>query len=92
VLFPLSIVIDDKFTPQKAELSMNATLPGITIEWSDDYENGDDSSRVNRELDSNEMDESDRQFEKHNEQRTSVSFGIITCDDLEKLRLNLWQK
>jgi hypothetical protein len=43
-----------------------------------------DSIRVNRELDSNEIDESDRHDEKHDESRISISFGIITFDDLEK--------
>jgi hypothetical protein len=30
---------------------------GITIDWSDEYENANDSIRVNREFDSNEIDE-----------------------------------
>jgi hypothetical protein len=34
-------------------------LDGITIDSSDKYENTDDSIRINREFDSNEMDESD---------------------------------
>jgi hypothetical protein len=48
-----------------------------------------DSIRFNWEWDSNEIDESDLHDEKHSEQRISISFGIITFDDLEKLRINL---
>jgi hypothetical protein len=43
----------------KAEPSMNSTLRGITIDSSDEDENTCDSNRVNREFDSNEIDESD---------------------------------
>jgi hypothetical protein len=38
---------------------MNSTVRGITINWSDEYENTLDSIRVNREFDSNESDESE---------------------------------
>jgi hypothetical protein len=46
------------------------------IDLSDDSENADDSIRVNREFDSNEIDKSDLQFEKHDEQRISTLDGI----------------
>jgi hypothetical protein len=64
---------------------MNWALRGIAIDSSDECENASDLIRVNRELDSNEMDESDRQFEKHNEQRISTLRGIIInwCDESE---------
>jgi hypothetical protein len=75
-MFPLSILIDDRFTEQKAEPSMNRTVRGITIDRSDESENANDSIRVNREFDSNEIDESDLQFEKHFEQRISTLDGI----------------
>jgi hypothetical protein len=39
-------------------------------------QNADDSIRVNRELDSNEIDENDQQNKKHFEQRTSTLRGI----------------
>jgi hypothetical protein len=39
--------------------------------------NAFDSIRVNREFDSNEIDESDRQAEKHEEQRISTFRGIM---------------
>jgi hypothetical protein len=71
ISFPLSIVIDDKFTQRKAEPLMNRTLRGIKIDWSDDLSNADDSIRVNREFDSNEIDKSDSQWKKHDEQRFS---------------------
>jgi hypothetical protein len=45
--------------------------------------------RVNREFDSNEIDESNVQFKKHDEQRISISFGTQIFDDLDKLRINL---
>jgi hypothetical protein len=35
------------------------------IDRSDEDENADDSIRVNRECDSNEIEKSERQFEKH---------------------------
>jgi hypothetical protein len=40
----------------------NSIVEGITIDRSDEDENADDSIRVNPELDSNEIDESDLQF------------------------------
>jgi hypothetical protein len=73
---PDSIKIDDNVTPMKAEPSMNRTVRGITIDSSDEYENANDSIRLNREFDSNEMDESDSQCEKHSEQRISALDGI----------------
>jgi hypothetical protein len=42
----------------KAEPSINRTLRGIMIDLSDEDENASDSIRVNREFDSNEIDES----------------------------------
>jgi hypothetical protein len=36
-------------------------------------------------LDSNEIDESEAQYEKHEIPRMTISFGTITFDDLEKL-------
>jgi hypothetical protein len=40
-------------------------------------------------LDSNEIDESDLQNEKHFEPRISIFDGILTSDELEKLQINL---
>jgi hypothetical protein len=76
ISFPDSIVIDDKVTLINAEPSMNWTFRGITIDSSDENENADDSIRVNCEFDSNEIDESDLQSEKHDEQRISTFLGI----------------
>jgi hypothetical protein len=42
----------------------------------DENENAMDSIRVNREFDSNEIDESDRQKKKHDEPRISTPRGI----------------
>jgi hypothetical protein len=42
----------------------------------DEYENASDSIRVNREFDSNEIDVSDSQYEKHDEPRISTPRGI----------------
>jgi hypothetical protein len=52
-------------------------LRGIIIDSSDENENADDSIRVNRELDSNEIDESARHSEKQNKRRISTLQGII---------------
>jgi hypothetical protein len=41
--------------------------------------------RVNREFDSNVIDESDLQYEKHDESRISISQGIIIANEVEKL-------
>jgi hypothetical protein len=67
-----------------------STLHGITIDWSDENENANDSIRVNREFDSNEIDESDWHHEKQDDPRISISYGISTSDDREKLRISLW--
>jgi hypothetical protein len=64
-LFPVSIEIDDKFTRINAEPSINWTFRGIEMDWSNDSQNGFDSIRVNREFDSNEIDESDSQFKNN---------------------------
>jgi hypothetical protein len=64
-------------------------VEGITIDRSDEFENAYDSICVNREFDSNEIDESDSQHEKQDEPRISISEGISICDDVEKLRINL---
>jgi hypothetical protein len=66
------------------------TLDGITIDSSDESENADDSIRVNREFDSNEIDENDLQHEKQNEQGISIWLGSWTIDGVEKFRINLW--
>jgi hypothetical protein len=47
------------------------------IDSSDEPENTDGSIRVNRDSDSNEIDESEPQPEKHFEQRISTFRGII---------------
>jgi Arc/MetJ-type ribon-helix-helix transcriptional regulator len=55
---------------------MNRTFRGITIDWSDEYENASDSIRVKCEFDSNVIDESDLQHEKQDDPRISTFFGI----------------
>jgi hypothetical protein len=55
---------------------MNWTVRGITIDWSGEWENANDSIRVNREFDSNLIDESDLQYEKHSDPRISTFLGI----------------
>jgi hypothetical protein len=65
-----------------------STFRGITIDESDENENAFDSIRVNRESDSNVIDESDRQYEKHDEQRISISRPITMCLDSEMFRIN----
>jgi hypothetical protein len=71
------------------------TFRGLMIDRSDDDENADDSIPVNRDSDSNEIDESDVQHDKHSEQRSSTFRGIMIdrSDDLENaddsIRINL---
>jgi hypothetical protein len=60
----------------------------MSIDLSDENENADDSIRVNREFDSNEIDESDLQCEKHADPRLSIPDEIGGFDDDEKLRIN----
>jgi hypothetical protein len=64
-------------------------VEGITIDSSDEYENANDSIRVNREFDSNEIDESELQKEKQFEPTILISFPISICDESEKLRINM---
>jgi hypothetical protein len=54
-----------------------STLLGIDIDLSDEYENASDSIRVKCEFDSNVIDESDLQFEKHFHPRISTFRGIM---------------
>jgi hypothetical protein len=51
-------------------------LRGIKIDCSDEYENASDSIRVQREFDSNLIDERNVQYKKHFEQRISTLLGI----------------
>jgi hypothetical protein len=69
---------------------MNRTFRGITIDWSDDFENANDSIRVNCEFDSNMIDETDLQYEQQYEPRISTFLPISIDDDFEKFRINLW--
>jgi hypothetical protein len=46
------------------------------------------SIHFNRECDSNESDESDSQYEKHEDPRISISDEIVRFDDDEKFRIN----
>jgi hypothetical protein len=68
---------------------MNRTFRGITIDRSDDLANASDSIRVKCEFDSNVIDESDPQSEKHFDPRISIFLPISIADDFEKFRINL---
>jgi hypothetical protein len=46
------------------------------IDLSDEYENASDSIRIKREFDSNVIDESEEQFEKHFDPTISTFLGI----------------
>jgi hypothetical protein len=59
LMCPISIVIDDNFTPRNAEISMNRTFRGMTIDLSDEWKDADDFIRVNRDFDPNKIHESD---------------------------------
>jgi hypothetical protein len=69
--------MDVMTTQLNADPSIDRTFRGIMIDRSDDLENADDSIRVIRDSDSNEIDESDSQYEKHDEQRSSTFRGIM---------------
>jgi hypothetical protein len=58
-------------------------LDGITIDSSDEYGNARDSIRDNRERDSNVIDESDLQDEKHDDPRISTLDGITVASSHE---------
>jgi hypothetical protein len=71
-----STEIDFNALPAKAERSTNSTVRGIKIDSSFDLENASDSIRFNDDRDSNEIDESDLQGEKHFDPRISTEHGI----------------
>jgi hypothetical protein len=48
----------------------------MMIDLREELENASDSMHVNREPVSNEIDESDLQYEKHDEHRTSTFRGM----------------
>jgi hypothetical protein len=58
------------------------------IDSSDDDENASNSIRVKDEFDSNVIDESDSQHEKHFDPRISIFLPISIPDDSEKFRIN----
>jgi hypothetical protein len=55
---------------------MNNMVEGINMDSSDEYEIASDSIRLKDEFDSNLIDESDLQYEKHFDPRISTLFGI----------------
>jgi hypothetical protein len=73
---PDSIKIDLIDVDSNAEPSINSTFRGISIDSSFDDENAPDSIRFNDDGDSNEIDESNLQFEKQYDSRTSTEHGI----------------
>jgi hypothetical protein len=74
---------------EKHDEPISSTVRGISMDLSLEYENALDSIGINRDRDSNEIDESDSQSEKHAEQRISISLGMVTCDDIEKSQIKL---
>jgi predicted GTPase len=56
--------------------AINNIVGGIKIDRRDEYENISDSIRVKCEFDSNVIDESDLQYEKHLDSRISTVLGI----------------
>jgi hypothetical protein len=55
---------------------MNRTVRGISMNLSDEPENAEDSIRINREFDSNEIYENNLQDEKHDDPIISIFRGI----------------
>jgi hypothetical protein len=56
---------------------MNETIGGMAIDVRSGASQARHAIRLNRESDSNEIDESDLQDEKHDEQRISTVRGIM---------------
>jgi hypothetical protein len=56
---------------------------------SDEDENADDSIRVNRELDSNKIDESDSQYEKYDHLRISTFHAISLTQGMNHQMLTI---
>jgi hypothetical protein len=75
--FPASIEIEIFEIFENAEPSIKPTSRGIAIDLRAEPENASDSMRFSREPFSNEIDESDWQHEKHDEQRTSAFRGTV---------------
>jgi hypothetical protein len=59
-----------------ASEAINNIAEGIKMDVRNEDENASDSIRVNREFDSNEIDESDLQYEKHFDPKISTLLGI----------------
>jgi hypothetical protein len=66
-----------------------STFLGIKIDSSDEYENANGSSSVNREFDSKVIDESDLHPEKDPDPRISIFLPMTISDDSENFRINL---
>jgi hypothetical protein len=62
---------------RNASESMNEIIGGMAIHVRSGASQACHSIRVNRESDSNEIDESDPQYEKHDEQRIPTVRGIM---------------
>jgi hypothetical protein len=72
-----SIEIDERDPQPEKQLKQRiSTVRGITIDFSEESENAEDSIRFNLESDSNEIDESDPQSEKQRKPRISTVRGI----------------
>jgi hypothetical protein len=65
-------VIDSNGAKMRARPSTNSTYRGITIDSSFEDENANGPIRFSDEGDSNEIDESDLQNEKHDDPRIST--------------------
>jgi hypothetical protein len=66
-----------------------STEHGIKIDSRFENKNAFDSIRFNDDGDSNEIDESDLQFEKHNDPRISTKFGIRRSFPISNPQINL---
>jgi hypothetical protein len=82
-------VIDFNGVLLKAEALMNSTFRGITIDSSFECENAFDSIRFNDDGNSNEIDESDLQCEKHDDPTILIEFGITILFAKSNPRINL---
>jgi hypothetical protein len=75
--FPASIEIKICEIFENAEVSIKSTLRGMMTDLRAESRNTSDLMHFRRESFLNEIDESDRKYEKHDEQRTSTFRGIV---------------
>jgi hypothetical protein len=88
-VFSSSTDIDFNGLPRKALAPTNSTFRGITIVSRFECANAFDSIRFNDDGDSNEIDERYLQYEKHDDPRIWINFGMTISFSTSNPRINL---